>query len=270
MKIRSLLPLVLLLSASVAHAQVPLGTAEAFGVLGASTVTNTGPTVITGSVGVSPGSAITGFPPGVATAALHTADAVALQAQNDATLAYNFLAAQTCGTPLTGDLGGRTLTPGVYCFAAAAQLTGTVTLDGLGNPASTFIIQVGSALTTASASNVVLINGAQACNVWWQMGSSATLGTATAFSGTLVALASDTLTTGATLVGRALARTGAVTLDTNTVTIPTCAPVVVPPGPNGAGGTAQGIPTLNEWGMLILAVLMALVAAGFMRRKARP
>jgi hypothetical protein len=259
MKIRFVLIALLVISATSARAQVPLGTAQAYGVLAASTVTNTGPTVITGSVGVSPGTAVVGFPPGLASAPIHAADAAALQAQSDTTLAYNFLAAQPCGTTLTGDLGGRTLVPGVYCYASAAQLTGTVTLDGLGNPASLFIFQVGSALTTASASRVTLINGAQACNVWWQMGSSATLGTTTAFAGTLVALASDTLTTGATLVGRALARTGAVTLDTNVITIPAC---------TTASGPAVGIPTLSEWGVLLLAALMGLTAIAVMRRRA--
>jgi hypothetical protein len=260
MKIRSILPLVLLLCATGVQAQVPLGTAQAYGVLGASAVTNTGPTVITGNLGVSPGASISGFPPGVASGATHAADAAALQAQTDTTLAYNFLAGQPCGTTLSGDLGGRTLVPGVYCYASSAQLTGTVTLDGLGNPASLFIFQVGSALTTASGARVNLINGTQACNVWWQMGSSATLGTGTAFAGTLIALASDTLTTGATLAGRALARTGAVTLDTNTITIPSC---------TTAGGSPTGIPTLSEWGVLVLAALMALTAVGFMRRNSR-
>jgi hypothetical protein len=260
MNARPLFAVALLLVSAAVHAQVPLGTAQAYGVLGASTVTNTGPTTITGSVGVSPGNAITGFPPGLASAPIHAGDAAALQAQNDTTLAYNFLASQPCGTTLTGDLGGRTLVPGVYCYASSAQLTGTVTLDGLGNPASLFIFQVGSALTTASASRVALINGAQACNVWWQMGSSATLGTTTAFAGTLVALASDTLTTGATLVGRALARTGAVTLDTNVITIPAC---------TTASGPAVPIPSLNEWGVLLLASLMGLTAIAFMRRKSR-
>ena len=262
MKIRSILPFAVLFCAAAVHAQVPLGTAQAYGVLGASTVTNTGPTVITGSVGVSPGAAVTGFPPGTASGPIHAADAAALQAQTDTTLAYNFLAGQPCGTTLSGDLGGRTLVPGVYCYGAGAQLTGTVTLDGLGNPASLFIFQVGSALTTASGSRVNLINGTQACNVWWQVGSSATLGTTTSFAGTLIALASDTLTTGATIVGRALARTGAVTLDTNTITIPSCTSA-------SGGGPASGIPTLSEWGILILASLMALAALGFMRRQKR-
>ena len=241
-----------------ALSQVPLGTAQTYGVLGASTVTNTGPTVINGDLGVSPGSAVTGFPPGIVTGTVHAADAAALQAQTDATAAYNFLASQPCGTTLTGDLGGRTLTPGVYCYSSSAQLTGTVTLDALGSPSGLFIFQVGSALTTASNSRVVLTNGAQACNVFWQLGSSATLGTSTAFAGTLIALASDTLNTGATLAGRALARTGAVTLDSSAVTA--CAGTV--------GSIA--IPTLSQWGVFILAILVALSALVAIRRRARP
>ena len=259
----------LCLGSAAAAAQVPLGTAQSYGVLGASTVTNVGPTVVNGDLGVSPGAAITGFPPGLATGATHAADAASLQAQTDATTAYNFLAGQACGTTLTGDLGGRTLLPGVYCFASSAQLTGTLTLDAGGNPAATFIFQVGSALTTASASAVVLSNSAQACNVWWQMGSSATLGTGTAFRGSLVALASVTLNTGASLVGRAIGRTGAVTLDSNTVTAAACAPVI--PGGVGPGaGPAQGIPTLSEWALIVMGLLMALTAFAAMRGRGRP
>ena len=208
--------------ATLAGAQVTLGTAQGYGVLGASTVTNTGPTVVNGDLGVSPGAAVVGFPPGIVTGTTNVANAAALQAQNDTTTAYNFLAGQACGATLTGDLGGRTLTPGVYCFASTAQLTGTLTLDAQGNPNSVFIFQIGSALTTASGASVVLANSGNACNVWWQVGSSATLGTTTSFSGTVIALTSITLNTGATASGRMLARNGAVTLDTNTVSVPAC------------------------------------------------
>ncbi len=201
-----------------------LGTAQSFGVLGASTVTNTGPTVINGDLGVSPGNAITGFPPGVATGTLHAGDAAAAQAQSDATTAYNFLAGQPCNTVLTGqDLGGLTLVPGVYCFASTAQLTGTLTLNGQGNAAAIFIFKVGSTLMTASTSAISLINGATACNVFFQVGSSATLGTGTQLSGSIFALASITLGTNSTVAGRAIALNGAVTLDSNTVTLPACA-----------------------------------------------
>ncbi len=188
--------------------------------LGASTVTNTGSSVITGDLGVSPGTAVTGFAPGlVASGTIHSADAAALAAQDAVTAAYNSLVGQACTRDLTGqDLGGQTLTAGVYCFSSSAQLTGTLTLDAQGNANAVFIFKMGSTLTTASASSVVLINGASAGNVFWQVGSSATLGTTTSFAGNILALASITVTTGVRVTGRTLARNGAVTLDTNAVT----------------------------------------------------
>jgi uncharacterized repeat protein (TIGR02543 family) len=199
-----------------------LGTAASFAVLAGSTVTNTGPTVVTGNLGVWPGLAITGFPPGdVVSGTIHWGDAVAQQAQSDLTTAYNDLAGMACDTNLTGqDLGGMTLTPGVYCFDPSAQLTGDLILDALGNPNALFVFQISSTLTTASASSVTLINGAWSDNVFWQVGSSATLGTVTNFKGNIVALTSITLNTAATIDGRALARNGAVTLDTNIITLP--------------------------------------------------
>jgi len=194
-----------------------LGSAVGFAVLGASTVTCTGASAITGDVGVSPGSAITGFPPCTLTGTLHAADAVSAQAQTDALSAYNDAKGAACTTDLTGqDLGGMTLAPGVYCFSSSAQLTGTLNLNGGG----VYIFQIGSTLTTASNSSV-LISNAQPCdassNVYWQVGSSATIGTGTAFAGNILALTSITLTTGATLQGRAIALNGAVTMDTNTI-----------------------------------------------------
>jgi uncharacterized protein with beta-barrel porin domain len=213
---------------SPSHAQAPsLLTAGSFGVLAGSTVTNTGSTVINGNVGVSPGSGvpplITGFPPGIVNGATHAADAVALQAQIDETNAYNVLAGRPITTNLTGqDLGGKTLTAGVYGFNTSAQLTGTLTLNGQGNPNSVFIINIGSTLTTASGSSISLINGAQGGNVFFRVGSSATLGTSTSFTGDILALTSITLNTSAKIIcGDALAQNGAVTLDTNTIT--TCA-----------------------------------------------
>jgi hypothetical protein len=196
-------------------------TANSFAVLGASTVTNTGPTIVGGNLGVSPGAAITGFPPGLVLApgTIHAADAVALQAQTEVTTAFNVLAALPPNASLTGqDLGGLTLTPGVYNFATSAQLTGTLTLDGQGDPNARFVFQIGSTLTTASSSRVIFVNGAQDDEVYWQVGSSATLGTSTQFAGNIVALTSITLNTNASIVcGRALARNGAVTLDSNVV-----------------------------------------------------
>jgi hypothetical protein len=150
---------------------------------------------------------------------IHSADAAALAAQNDVTTAYNSLVGQACTQDLTGlDLGGRTLTAGVYCFSSSAQLTGALTLNAQGNANAVFIFKMGSTLTTASASSVVLINGGFPSNVFWQVGSSATLGTATSFAGNILALTSITVTTGARVAGRTLARNGAVTLDTNAVT----------------------------------------------------
>jgi hypothetical protein len=216
--------------ASSARAQAPvfLGAADDFGVLGASTVTNTGLTEVTGDVGVSPGTAVTGFPPGIVNGTIHSAGAVAAQAQSDLTAAYHDAESRACQVDLTGqDLGGMTLTDGVYCFSSSVGLTGTLTLDAQGDPNAVFIFQIGSTLTTASASSVNLINGAQSCMVVWQVGSSATLGTTTAFSGNVLALTSNTATTGVTVNGRLLAQNGAVTLDSNTVTRAQCAAVPV-------------------------------------------
>ncbi|MBB4893858.1 hypothetical protein FHS39_002892 [Streptomyces olivoverticillatus] len=189
-----------------------------FAVLAGQTVTNTGPSVVTGDLGVSPGTAITGFPPGQVNGATHSADAAALQGQNDLTVAYNNAASQTPNTSISGDLGGLTLTPGVYNASSSIALTGTLTLDAGNNPNAVWVFQIGSTLTTASASRVLLSNGATARNVIWQVGSSATLGTNTTFAGNILALTSITLTTGATINGQALARNGSVTMDTNTIT----------------------------------------------------
>jgi len=202
----------------------PLGTAQGFAVLGYSTVTNTGPTIVTGNLGVSPGSAVTGFPPGiVAGGTTYTADAASAQAQTDTGTAYVALAGETCTEDLSGkNLGGLTLTPGVYCFSSSAQLTGTLTLNAESNAAAVWVFKIGSTLTTASNSSVVL-EGGQPCNVFWQVGSSATLGTTTNFTGSILALTSITLDTDTTVSGRTLARNGAVTLDANTVAIASCA-----------------------------------------------
>jgi hypothetical protein len=236
-----------LLLIPTASAQISLGTAQNFGVLAGSTATNTGATTVNGNVGVSPGTAVTGFPPGVIVGgAIHSNDAVAMQAQNDLTTAYNNIAATPCNVDLTGqDLGGLTLTPGVYCFTTSAQLTGALTLNALGNANALFLFKIGSTLTTASASSVTIINnGGSSCNkVFWQVGSSATLGTGTSFAGDILALSSITLTTGANTNGRALARNGAVTLDGNNVNtcgVLACPIITVNPAtlPNGAVGTA--------------------------------
>jgi uncharacterized repeat protein (TIGR01451 family) len=207
---------------AVAQVAPPLGAAQGFAVLGSSTVTSTGLTVITGDLGVSPGTAVTGFPPGTVTGgAIHAADSVSLQARLDSTTAYNNLAGQACDVDLTGqDLGGMSLVPAVYCFSSSAQLTGTLSLNAGGDPSAVWVFRIGSTLTTASSSSVLLTNSGQDYNVFWQVGSSATLGTGTAFKGNILALTSITLTTGTTLSGRALAQNGAVTLDSNTVSLP--------------------------------------------------
>jgi uncharacterized repeat protein (TIGR01451 family) len=206
-------------SASAVTAPVPLGTAANFAVLAGSTVTNTGPTTINGDLGLSPGTSVTGFPPGRVNGALHVADSVAVQAKADLTAAYNNAAARPVTATVPVELGGTTLTPGVYHSAAGTfGITGTLTLDAQGDPNAVFIFQAASTLITAASSNVTLINGAQASNVFWVVGSSATLGTNSTLRGTVMALASITVTTGTSIDGRALARNGAVTLDTNTVT----------------------------------------------------
>jgi hypothetical protein len=200
-----------------------LGTAESFAVLAGSTATNTGLTVVTGDLGVWPGTTITGFPPGIVIGTTYAGNAVAQQAQSDVTVAYNDLAGRACDADLTGtDLGGLTLTQGVYCFSSAAQLTGQLTLDAEGSGDALFIFQIGSTITTASNSSVLVINGGTECNVYWQVGSSATLGTSTAFGGNILALTSITLNTDTVVSGRVLAQNGAVTMDTNTISNGIC------------------------------------------------
>ncbi len=204
---------------------VGLGTADAFAVLAGSEITNTNsPTTINGDLGLHPGTSVTNFPPGTVNGDQHVDNAVAEQAKTDLVTAYNDAAGRSRDATVSADLGGQTLTPGVYGSNSSLGLTGTLTLDAQGDANAVFIFQAGSTLTTASASQVNLIGGAQACNVFWQIGSSATLGTNSTFVGNILALQSITLNTGATVDGRTLARNGAVTFDDNTVTRATCAP----------------------------------------------
>lgn len=211
-------------AAAVCQAPVPLNSAGTFEVLAGSTVTNTGPTIITGGdVGLSPGSAVTGFPPGTLTppAVMHVTDPIAAQAELDLTAAYLYAAGVPGGAVLPGDMSGLTFAPGVYTNSSTVLLSaGNVTLDAQGDANAVFLFQIGSTLTTIGSTQVVLAGGAQAKNVFWQVSSSATLGTNSIFQGTILALQSITLDTGASLTGRALARNGAVTLDSNTVTAP--------------------------------------------------
>ena len=243
----ALLAVLALAGSARAQAPVSLGTAGSFAVLAGTTVTNTGPTVINGDLGLSPGTSVTGFPPGTVNGTQHIANAVAGQAQIDLTTAYNTAAAQAPTGTVTADLGGQTLTPGVYRSATSLGLTGTLTLDAQGNPNAVFIFQAGSTLITASGSSVNLINGAQACNVFWQVGSSATLGTGSTFRGTILALTTITATTGAVVDGRLLARNGATTLDSNTVTRAQCAAQPPPAAPPGSVGDETG-PTVRIGG----------------------
>jgi hypothetical protein len=220
-------------AAGAAVAPVGLGTASSFGVLAGSTVTNTGASVINGDLGVSPGSAVTGFPPGIVNGTKHITDGVASGAQSDLKTAYNDAAGRTPATSVPGFIGaGQSVDPGVYNATSSLHVGGALTLNAHGNPDAVFIFQVGSTLITNSASHVLLTNGAQACNVYWQVGSSATLGTNSAFQGNILALQSITVTTGDTIIGRALARNGAVTLDDDVITVPACTTPTPPPSPS--------------------------------------
>lgn len=207
---------VILSQSNVGAGIVPLGSADSFAVLGGTTVTSTGTSSITGDLGVSPGSAITGFPPGVVSGIIHANDASAISAHADAQNAYNLLGLLGPTSDLTGQDLGQTLTPGIYKFDSSAALTGDLILDGPGD----FVFLIGTTLTTSSFSTVTLINGADAADVFFGVGSSATLGTSSMFTGTIIANISITATTGASIEGRLMALTAAVTLDNNKVFVP--------------------------------------------------
>jgi hypothetical protein len=230
-------------------APVNLATAQPFVVLGGAGVTNSGASVLNGDLGVTPGTSLSGFgAPAVVNGATHANDAVAAQAQADLTTAYNVAAGQPIapGNDLTGvDLGGLTLSPGAYGYSTSAQLTGQLTLDAHGDPSAQFVFVIGSTLTTASASSVILTNGASPCNVFWKIGSSATFGSGTAFEGNVMALTSISLNSGVTVLGRALARNGEVTLINDVLTLPGCA-TETSTTPTGSGtSTSAGTTTTS-------------------------
>jgi len=236
------------MTSAISATAVPLGSASTFAVLGASTVTNTGATMVNGDLGVSPGTAVTGFPPGVVTAGtIHVADGVAAAAMASTVTAYGLLAAQACDVTFAAptDMAGMTLLPGTYCFNSSAANTGLLTLNGAGNANAVWLFRTATTLTTGAGSSVVPTNGGQNCNVFWQIGTSATLGTATAMVGNVLALTSITTNTGSSISGRALAQTGAVTLDTNSVAACSLQPQALPvlskafnPTQISAGGTS--------------------------------
>jgi len=232
-------------SAAAATAPVGLGTAGSFAVLAGTTVTNTGPSGISGDLGVSPGTAVTGFPPGIVSGGtIHAGDAVAAQAQSDLTTAYNDAAGRSPTANVPAFIGaGETLAPGVYNASSSLEVGGSLTLDAGGDPNAVFVFQAPSTLITDSASSVTLANGAQACNVFWQVGSSATLGTNSAFAGSILALTSISVNTGDTIAGRALARNGAVTLDDDTITTPSCSSTPPTPTPTPTATTPTPTPT---------------------------
>ena len=233
-------------TAQAATPPVLLGTADSFAILGGSTITNTGPSVINGDLGLHPGTSVTGFPPGTVNGAQHITDAAAQQAKADLVTAYQDAAGRSSTATSPPDFGGRTINAGVYRTGSVASLglTGNLTLDGQGDPRAVFIFQIESTLVTASGSSVSLVNGAQACNVYWQVGSSATLGTTTAFKGNILALTSISVNNGVTVNGRLLARNGAVTLINDTITRSDCAPGTGPgtstPGSGGGTGSSPG------------------------------
>ncbi|KAJ4304510.1 hypothetical protein N0V90_000036 [Kalmusia sp. IMI 367209] len=208
-----------------ALAQVNLGTAAPFGIIASSAITNTGATVVDAELGIYPNdeSSVTGFPPGLS-GDVHAGDAVANQAQQDAQTAYDAAASQASTSQIIQDLGSQTLIAGTYTASSSAGITGTLTLDGQNNPDALFVFQIGSTLTTATSSSVELINGAQACNVFWQVGSSATLGTSSVFAGNILALTSISLDEGVTVTGGLYALNGAVTLtDAQILPLQNCA-----------------------------------------------
>jgi ice-binding like protein/exosortase sorting signal-containing protein len=243
--------------------QISLGTAQAFGVLGASTVTNTGPTVVNGNVGLTPGSSVTGFPPGtVVSGAIQINNAAALQAKVDINNAFTNINAMPCSATFGAAQDISLLSPinaaatPVLCFTSSALMTGPVTITGASG--DSIVFKIGSTLTVSNNATATLAGGISCDQVLWGVGSSATLGTNSTFVGDILALASVTLNTGASSAGRAFALNGAVTLDTN---------VVTPCSISALAGGVSGTPTLSEWGLIILAALMMILGLRMSRRR---
>jgi hypothetical protein len=206
-----------------AQAPVPLGTADPFAILAGTAVTNSGGTVVNGDLGVSPGISVSGFPPGVVNGTTHPGDASAAQAQLDLAAAYASAAGQGVTSTIPAELGGSTLPPGVYdSDTGAFDVTGTLTLDGQSDGNAIFIFKTTTGLGTGAGSQIKLIKSAQSCNVFWQVGSSATLGSGSIFRGNVLALNDVASSPGASVDGRLMARNGAVTLDAGLITAPHC------------------------------------------------
>lgn len=247
-------------AAWAAESPVGLGTSGAYSVLAYSTVTNTNVTSLSDNVGVYPGTAITGFPPGTVGGTTHAGDAPALQAQSDALVAYNDALSRTFVSTGQVDLGGLTLTPGAYDTGGAINLTGTLTLDAQGDPNAVFIFWSRSTLITATASNVSLTNGAQACNVFWVVNSSATLDTGSTFVGTIIAHDNIAVNNSVTVQGRALALNAAVTLDGDTFTSAACASQTPTPSSPVPALPHTGSP--NQQWLIWLITASVLIAIG--------
>ena len=255
--------------ARAAEAPVGLGSATSYAVLAGQTVTNTGPSVITGDVGLSPGSSVVGFPPGTVNGATHVADSQAVQAQSDLTAAYGDAAGRAASATLAPELGGLVLLPGVYT-GGSFQITGTLTLDAQGDPNAVFVFQSASTLVSAANSTVAFVNGGNPCNVFWQVTSSATLGTNSIFVGIVLALTSIAANTGATITGALLARNGEVTLDNNTINRTSCTAVApttttiaaTTTTPGAATTTTPGAATTTTPGAVTTATIAFTVPPG--------